>query len=255
MPVFTTTDGISLSYRLWPGASELPLVLLHHGFIADGESNWVSPGIVAALTAAGRRVAAVDARGHGRSDKPHDPASYGEARMAEDVRTLIDLLDEPSYDLVGYSMGAIVSLLTAVNDQRVRRLVIGGVGAAVVELGGVDTRVIGGPALREALRADDPAAVTDPAAAGFRAFVDAVGGDRIALAAQASAAHDRPIPLETVKAPTLVLAGRDDPLAVRPHVLAEAIPDATLRIVPGDHMRAVGEPAFRDELVSFLSGA
>ncbi|MEU1039479.1 alpha/beta fold hydrolase [Streptomyces sp. NPDC005551] len=252
MPVFTAPDGVSLSYEVWPGTSELPLVLLHHGFIADGESNWVAPGIVAALTAAGRRVATIDARGHGRSDKPHDPARYGEARMAEDVRALVDLLGEASYDLAGYSMGAIVSLLTAVRDPRVRRLVVGGVGAAVVELGGVDTRAVGRPALLHALGTDDPATVTDPAAAGFRAFVDAVGGDRKALAAQVSAAHDRPIPLDTVKAPTLVLAGRDDPLAVRPQTLADALPDARLRLVPGDHMQAVRDPAFRDELVRFL---
>ncbi|WP_067830052.1 alpha/beta fold hydrolase [Actinomadura kijaniata] len=252
MPTFTATDGVTIAYRVWERESDLPLVLLHHGFIASGETNWVMPGVVAALTAAGRRVVTIDARGHGDSGKPHDPARYGEARMAEDVSTLVDLLGAPSFDLAGYSMGAVVSLLTAVRDRRVRRLVVGGVGAGVVELGGVDTRVIGGPALQHALNTDDPASITDPSAAGFRAFVDAVGGDRAALAAQAAAVHDKPIDLDAVTAPTLVLAGEDDPLAARPEVLAGAVPGARLRTVPGDHLGAVREPAFVTELVGFL---
>src|SRR5690606_41731928 len=94
-------------------------------------------------TAAGRRVVTIDARGHGASSKPHDPLFYGEEKMAADVRTLLDLLGEPSYDLVGYSMGAIVSALVASQEPRIRLLVIGRYDAAVVELGGVDTRVAG----------------------------------------------------------------------------------------------------------------
>ncbi|MFD0690617.1 alpha/beta fold hydrolase [Actinomadura fibrosa] len=253
MPTFTATDGVEIAYRVWECDSDLPLVLLHHGFIADGRTNWEVTGVVAALTAAGRRVAAIDARGHGASGKPHDPARYGEARMAEDVGTLVDLLGEPRYDLAGYSMGAVVSLLAAARDRRVRRLAVGGVGAAVVELGGVDTRVIRAEALRSALLTDDPASITDQGAADFRAFVDAIGGDRTALAAQAASVHDRPIALGAIEAPTLVLAGVDDPLAARPEVLARAIPGATLRTVPGDHLGAVADPAFAKELVAFLN--
>ncbi|MCK2218824.1 alpha/beta fold hydrolase [Actinomadura sp. ATCC 31491] len=254
MPTFTADDGVPIAYELWERDSALPLVLLHHGFAADGRVDWEAPGTVDTLTAAGRRVATIDARGHGRSGKPRDPARYGEARMSRDVRALADLLGEPAYDLAGYSMGAVVALLTAAHDRRVRRLVVGGVGAAVVELGGVDTRVLGPHTLRDALRADDPAAVTHPAAAAFRAFVDAVGGDRAALAAQAAAVHDRPIPLDAVTAPALVLAGDRDELAARPEVLAGAIPGARLRLVPGDHGGALRDPAFVKELVAFLNG-
>lgn len=251
MPTFQASDGITLSYSTW---GDGPLVVLHHGFIADSRTNWVLPGIVDALVAAGRRVVAVDARGHGESEKPHDPAYYGEARMAEDLIALADLLDEPAgYDLVGYSMGAIVSLIVATKDRRVRSVVASGVGAAVVELGGVDTRALGGVVLADALLADDPATVS-PAAAGFRAFVDAVGGDRLALAAQATALHAAPIPLDTITVPALVLAGRDDHLATRPEVLAGAIPGAVLRVVPGDHLGAVRQPDFLHALTGFLTG-
>jgi pimeloyl-ACP methyl ester carboxylesterase len=253
MPTFEATDGVEIYWDHWDGDAELPPVLLHHGFIADGRSNWVSPGVVAALIATGRRVIAVDARGHGRSGKPHDPAVYGETRMAQDVITLLDLVRVEQVDVAGYSMGAIVSLILATRDPRLRRLVIGGVGSAVVELGGVDTRVIPAEAFREAFHTDDPSTITHPAAAGFRAFVDAVGGDRTALAAQAAALHASPIPLDSIAVPTLLIAGRDDVLAARPELLAKAIPNARLAVIEGDHLGAVRQPAFADELVTFLN--
>jgi pimeloyl-ACP methyl ester carboxylesterase len=165
---------------------------------------------------------------------------------------LIDRLDVPSVDLVGYSMGAIVALVAATRDRRVRRLVVGGVGVAAVELGGVDTRVLPTSVLIDALTTDDPAAITDRWGAEFRAFADAVGADRRALAAQAAAVHASPIPLDRITAPTLVLAGHDDPMAARPSVLAEAIPSAEVRILTGDHLAAVGDPAFASSIVEFL---
>ncbi|MFE5210427.1 alpha/beta fold hydrolase [Streptomyces sp. NPDC056600] len=252
MPFFKTSDDLEIHYQLWEAESDLPPIVLHHGFIADSDVEWVAPGVVRLLNETGRRVLALDARGHGRSAKPHDPARYGEARMSEDLQELMDHLGENAYDLVGYSMGAVVSLLTAAQDRRVRRLVIGGVGAAVVELGGVDSRVIGGDVLVDALSVDDAGTVKDPAAAAFRAFVDAIDGDRLALAAHARAIHQRPIPLAEVTAPTLLLAGGEDPLAARPEVLADALPEATLRVLRGDHLGAVRDPAFVAELSAFL---
>ncbi|GAA1639026.1 alpha/beta fold hydrolase [Actinoplanes couchii] len=253
MPTFQADDGVEIYWEQWDGDTGQPPVLLHHGFIASGLTNWVLPGVVDALRASGRRVVAIDARGHGRSGKPHDPSFYGESRMARDVSRLLDLLGATAADVAGYSMGAIVSLLLATRDRRVRRLAIGGVGAAVVELGGVDTRVIPAADFRAAFETDDPAAITSPAAAGFRSFVDAVGGDRVALAAQAAALHAEPIPLDSLTVPTLVLAGREDPLAGRPEILAKAIPGARLAVVDGDHLGAVRVPAFTTELVGFLN--
>lgn len=255
MPCFRATDGVEISYRCWEQDSALPLVLLHHGFVASGRTNWEAPGIVRKLTEAGRRVATIDARGHGSSGKPHDPASYGEDRMAEDVSTLLDVLDEPAVDLVGYSMGAVVAVLTAVRDRRVRRLVVAGVGASVVELGGVDTRVLPAGALRRVLEADDPASVADSPAASFRAFADAIGGDRVALAAHAASTRSGPIDVERVAAATLVLVGGDDPLAERPEVLARAVPDGVVRRVPGDHTTALRRPEFAAELIDFVNAA
>lgn len=251
-----TSDAIGVAvHRFEPVAAvDLPLVLLQHGFAADSATNWVRPGIVAALTAAGRRVVAVDARGHGESDKPHDRDLYGESRMARDLTEVIDELGVDSVDVAGYSMGAIVALILASHDQRVRRLVIGGVGGGVVELGGVDRRIIDRTALASALRADDPASVTDPAARSFRRFAESTGADRMALAAQAERAHRDAIALGSITAPTRLVVGDADPLASRPEVLVAAIPNAELVVVPGDHLGAVGAPEFAPAIVEFLSG-
>ncbi|MDA8371579.1 MAG: alpha/beta hydrolase [Nocardiopsaceae bacterium] len=254
MDTFTASDGVEIAYYQWGHGSDRPLVVLHHGFIANADANWVAPGIVDALLAAGRRVAAVDARGHGASGKPHDRAKYGEARMAQDLSMLLDILGEPQVDLVGYSMGAVVSLILAAKDTRIRRLVVGGVGAAAVEIGGVDRRVLNGPSVLEALTADDPADITDQGAAAFRVFADAVGGDRFALAAQAASMHRAPIALEAITAPALVLAGDGDELATRPEVLAGAIPGGSLRVVSGDHLGAVRDPDFAKAITEFLAG-
>ncbi|HYM54344.1 MAG TPA: alpha/beta fold hydrolase [Solirubrobacteraceae bacterium] len=251
---FRSSDDILISYREWGGEDDpFPPVILHHGFAADAEANWVRPGVVAALVAAGRRVLAPDARGHGGSEKPHDPARYGEERMARDLAGLLDVLGAGQIDLVGYSMGAIVSLILASGEPRVRRLVVGGVGSGVIECGGVDRRAISSEAIIGALTAEDPAGIAEPGAAAFRRLADALGADREALVAQARSIYRGRIALESISAPTLVLAGDADPLAIRPEVLSEAIPDARLQIVGGDHMAAVVDPRFSESIVAFLA--
>ena len=73
---FTASDGVDLVYRRWGEGSDRPPVLLHHGFIANATLNWLDPGVVGALVDDGREVVAHDARGHGGSDHPHDPAVF-----------------------------------------------------------------------------------------------------------------------------------------------------------------------------------
>jgi pimeloyl-ACP methyl ester carboxylesterase len=251
---FTTWDGIEIAYREWGEGDAAPSVVLHHGFVVNAEANWVLPGVVGALSAAGRHVVAPDARGHGNSDKPHDPASYGEDRMARDLSILLDLLGGGPVDLVGYSMGAVVSLILASEQpKRVRRLVVGGVGAGIIECGGVDRRAVSNDSIIEALSTDDPAAVTAGGAGAFRGLADALGSDRRALIAQASSVYRGEIALERILAPTLVLAGEDDPLAVRPEVLADAIEGARLEIVSGNHAGTVADPRFTQAIVEFLA--
>jgi len=253
MTSFESWDQTEIAYQEWGESTLSPPVVLHHGFVVDANTNWVLTGVVDALLAAGRRVIALDARGHGRSEKPHDSARYGEQRMARDLAVLIEVSGESQIDLVGYSMGAIVSLIFASKDRRVRQLVVGGVGSGVIECGGVDRRAVSNDAIIDALSVEDPSAIRKPEAAAFRTLADALGADRKALVAQASSIYRGDIALDCISAKTLVLAGDADPLAVRPEVLSEAIPGATLRILSGDHIGAIADPHFTESIVDFLA--
>lgn len=250
---FATSDDVGVYYRVWQGAPGGFPVVLHHGFISDGSINWERTGVVGALTEVTGPVVALDARGHGGSDKPTEPDSYGEGRMATDLAELCTHLELESFDLVGYSMGGVVSLLMAGSDPRVRRLVVGGLGAKLAE-GGLEPLATSGPAVAEALEVDDPTTVTDPRARSFRDFADSIGAEREALAAHVRSIRHSEIDLGAIAVPTLVLAGAEDPLARDPDVLAGAIPGAELAVVPGDHLRAVGTGQFRDALIRFLTG-
>lgn len=249
---FTTWDGIRIAYQEWGDAGSPPVVL-HHGFVANADANWLLTGVVDALLAAGHRVIAPDARGHGASDKPHDPVSYGEHLMARDLAVLLEIVQAPQVDLVGYSMGAVVSLIYAGEHERVRRLIVGGVGAGIIECGGVDRRVVTNQSIIETLEIEDPSELPEDGARSYRALADALGADRKAMLAQARAVYRGHIALERITAATLVLAGDRDPLAVRPETLAEAIPGATLLMLSGDHIATLGNPRFAQSIVEFLA--
>src|SRR6202795_2315551 len=110
-----------------------PIVLVH-GFASNKEVNWVQPGWVTTLTRTGRRVIALDNRGHGASGKLYDPSAYHSATMAEDVRALLDHLKIERADVMGYSMGARITAYLAVkHPERVRSAIFGGLGIRLVE--------------------------------------------------------------------------------------------------------------------------
>ena len=244
MNEFTTFDGKRLAYL--DSGTGSPVVLLH-GFASDHRGNWVAPGVVAALVAAGHRVVALDARGHGHSEKPHDPAAYGEDAMVRDVQSLLDHLDLSAVTVVGYSMGSLVALRLTPRDSRVRAVVLGGVGAHL----GDEHRPRNRDAIADALETDDPTTVTDAAARAFRAFADSTHADRLALAAIQRAPLGDGAELSKIAVPAMVLTGDADTLVGRPEGLAAKIPGATATVVSGDHLTAVMDPAFTAAIVAF----
>jgi len=99
------SNGVRIFYS--ERGSGVPVILLH-GFGAQGDTNFRNPGTVAAL-AKNYRVIVMDARGHGRSEKPHDLESYG-MEVVDDVKRLMDHLEIDRAHLVGYSMGALITI-------------------------------------------------------------------------------------------------------------------------------------------------
>jgi pimeloyl-ACP methyl ester carboxylesterase len=92
--------GISIHYRVEGNGS--PLVLVHG--ITDSSDVFYERGYVAALKAKYRLVL-IDARGHGQSDKPHDPQSYSPEGVASDIVAVLDDLGMKTVTYWGYSMG------------------------------------------------------------------------------------------------------------------------------------------------------
>lgn len=245
MERFSSFDGTGIAYEMTGAGS--PVVLLH-GFAADHRANWVAPGVVDALVAAGRLVVAPDARGHGQSDKPHDPAAYADGAMVRDVRALLAHLGFDAVDLVGYSMGSLVSMSVTPTEPRVRALVLGGVGGRAAGRAPMNRARVA-----DALLADDVRGF-DAASRAFRRFAERTGADRRALAALQRARHTEPVAdLADISVPTLVVTGDADVLVGPPAALAARIPGARAQVVSGDHLTAVFDPAFRGAIVEFLA--
>jgi len=228
-----------------------PAIVLVHGFASSIAGNWRATGVIDALTAAGRRVVALDCRGHGESGKPHDPAAYAGTAMADDVIALLDHLGLSQADIMGYSMGGFLTASLLVRHPgRFRSAILAGVGD-MVNQGGPDPER--SRRIAEAMLAPSLDAVQDPVARTFRRFAERNGNDLAALAALQQAERFRfdPAKLSVVRVPVLVLVGRDDVLAQTADRLAARIPGGRLRTVPGDHLTAVNADFIR-EVVAFL---
>lgn len=227
-------------------------ILLVHGFASNKEVNWVNPGWVSTLTRAGRRAIALDNRGHGNSSKLYDPAEYHTRRMAEDALALLDHLKLGRADVMGYSMGArIAAMLALEHAERVRAVVFGGLGIHLVEGVGLPETIA------DALEAPSLAEVADEQGRMFRAFAEQTKSDRRALAAcirgsrqtitRAQAAGIRP--------PVLIAVGTRDVVAGSADALAALIPGARALAIPDrDHMLAVGDKVYKAGVLAFLAG-
>src|SRR6476469_4469889 len=84
---FFNSNGVQIRY-VDQGSGE-PVVLVH-GYTGNIERGWIDTGVFANLSK-DHRVIAFDARGHGKSGKPHDPKAYGN-EMAQDIGRLMDHL-------------------------------------------------------------------------------------------------------------------------------------------------------------------
>jgi pimeloyl-ACP methyl ester carboxylesterase len=206
---------------------------------------------VTALARAGRRVIALDNRGHGASSKLYDPAAYHSSIMAEDVRALLDSLGLSRADVVGYSLGArIAAFLSLAHPQYVRAAVLGGLGIGLIDGVGDPERIA------RALEADALADVADPTSHMYRAFAEKTHSDLRALAACICGSRQTLNREEVgrIAVPILVAVGSNDQVAGSPEQLAALIPGAQALVIPGrDHMLAVGDRVFKAGVLEFLA--
>jgi pimeloyl-ACP methyl ester carboxylesterase len=251
------SGGFNLAYDdIRPAGGETRTVVLVHGFATNRTENWRRLGWYAALERKGWRTIAFDHRGHGESDKPHDPAAYGRGAMVGDLMTLLDHLELGRVDLMGYSMGAHVSLRAALDHgERFSNLILGGIGGRL--LPGAPQGPTPSMTMAEALLAPDASVITDPMQKGFRQFAEQQGEDLKALAActQGQGLPLDPDELPGLRMPVLVVAGARDQLAGDPQALADAIPGAKSVTLPGcDHFNAIPHALYKAAVFDFVEG-
>jgi pimeloyl-ACP methyl ester carboxylesterase len=219
-------------------------VLLVHGFASSFERNWREPGWVDLLEDEGRTVLGIDLLGHGDAAKPHDPAAYG--GLTEEVAAALPVGE--LVDAIGFSMGAGLLLrVAAAQPGRIRRLVVGGVGANVF-------RTSSSEAAAKAIEAGEAAEGDPVVAQAFATFARAPGNDPAALAACLRRSDEplRPETLSTVDCEVLVVLGDRD-FAGPADPLMAALPNARLVTLHGaDHFGTPKDFRFIDAALEFL---
>ncbi|HEX3506993.1 MAG TPA: alpha/beta fold hydrolase [Candidatus Dormibacteraeota bacterium] len=242
------SDGVRLHFELHGPETGPPIVLVH-GFASDYQLNWVGTRWQETLTTAGFHVVGLDCRGHGTSDKPHDPAAYALEIMTADVRRLLDHLEIHTANYLGYSMGGKIGVQAMIDfPKRIDRVVLGGAGwgGAFRAAAQIAKAMRGGP-------------IESPIAQTFYNFAKArPSNDLEALAACILGPQPEPdvAALAAIKNPVLMVVGDQDDIATHVDRLVESIPTAKLVTIKGrNHMSAVPAGEFKKAALEFLESA
>lgn len=260
-PQFFDSDGVKIHYIV---QGEGEPVLLIHGFTGSIQGQWGAPGIIDRL-AKSFQVIALDNRGHGKSDKPHEPEQYGQ-HMVEDAVRLLDHLGIEKAHVVGYSMGGfITSRLLADYPDRLLSATLGGAGwarqddARLASMDELADSLERGDGLGPLIRRLTPAGRTPPSDEQMKALSQIVlmTNDAKALAAVVRGMKGLYVTEEQVRAnsvPTLALIGEIDPLKEGVDALVGLMPQLEVVVIAdADHMTAFGRAEFIDALEKFLA--
>lgn len=242
---FPARDGVQLA---WRELGEGRPALLVHGYFSNPFVNWIRFGHAQALADAGFRVIMPDLRAHGMSDKPHDPRHYYPDVLVDDAFDLIEHLSLTDYDLAGYSLGGRTALRMLVKGGRPRRAVLLGMG-----LDGILNTHGRGAYFRKVLTklGSFPRGSNEWMT---EAFLKTTGGDSDALLLILETFVDTSREeLARIDVPVLVVLGEDDDDNGSGTALAEAIPGARFKSVPGNHMSCVTKPELGRAIVDFLA--
>jgi pimeloyl-ACP methyl ester carboxylesterase len=237
-------DGLLLRYVM-AGAGQ-PIVLLHP--FSDALESWWDLGLAGRL-ARTHRVIAIDARGHGGSDKPREPACYGIEHRVADVLAVLDATHVDSAHVVGYSMGGWTALgLASLAAPRLRSLVIGGAHPYAQDLTQLRRLVQAGMErwclVLEQSVGDLPAAWRARASRNDLAALSAV------IAADRA---DQSKALAEMTTPIRWIVGELDPARDAVSRAAATTPRGDLVVVPGtNHFQTFASAAFADAAAEFL---
>lgn len=242
-------EGHRIATYSW-GEDAAPTVLCVHGFASSCRDNWVSTGWVRDLLRAGFRVLAVDQRGHGASDKPHDPRDYTMPALVGDLIAVLDthLLDTVRY--AGYSLGGRVGWQLLVDvPHRVTRAVLGGIpdGRPLARVDIAQARAY----VERGIPVEDR--VTQNYIELAERVPDNDLGVLVALAEGMRLGDADPDPARPPQQPVLFATGSEDAILERSKLLAAATPRGTFLEIPErHHFNAPGSRVFRHEAIAYL---
>jgi pimeloyl-ACP methyl ester carboxylesterase len=237
---YANNDGIRIYYEV---EGEGPPLVLHHGLNCS-RVLWRMLGLVDELRDEFRLVL-MDSRGHGLSDKPHDPTAYALPLRAADVVAVLDDLGLEMAHYFGYSMGGWVGWgLCKHAPERFHSLIIGGFSPA--QVAGQETldaflenlSESGKERYLEQAKARAGGSWSPEAEAMFSANdLDAILGAMTAFTEPTGVEAALP----TVDVPCLVFGGELDPIFEGAEMFAAMMPRAQFVSLPGmDHRGANG---------------
>ncbi|BBO75932.1 alpha/beta hydrolase [Desulfosarcina widdelii] len=238
-------QGYQIAYEVH--GSGKPTILLH-GVTASFAGNYAEWGWIQRLNAVGCQVIGMDFRGHGKSDKPRDPAAYGTGNLSADVLALLDHLGHQKASIIGYALGSVIGLnLLHKAPARIGPSVLIATGDGLLGDAPFSIAEVFGR-LENALERGDFPADLPPHESMYWTLSVKVGGDRLAALAAVQANYPA-CSLEdarSIQSPVLVVSGETDPILGRGPRLAESIPNGSYIEVPGaDHFAlSMHEDAF-----------
>jgi 3-oxoadipate enol-lactonase len=214
---------------------------------------------VPALTRAGYRVIRYDHRGHGGSPVPAGP--YALADLGGDALALLDRWGIERAHWVGLSLGAMVGMwLGQRAPQRIRTLTLLCTSAALPPSAWAErARLVRAQGMRAIAEASMQRWLTAEWRAAhpervryYEAMIAGQPAEGYASCCQAIETMDIAAGLSTTTAPTLVVAGAEDPATPPDHGqrIAAAIRGARLEVIsPGAHLASVESPQLVDDLI------
>jgi len=242
---WTASDGVELAFHEM--GEGRPVILLH-GLFSDARMNWIKFGTADRIAAAGFRVIMPDLRAQGLSGKPHGEQYYPKGILARDLRELVAHLGLTDFDLGGFSLGARTTVEAVGEGIRPRRAILGGAG-----LDGLRNWERRKTFFVEAIALFDSVQRGDPHWLSIQ-FMKSQKVDRIAAAQLLESFEDAFVTwLEAFTMPTLVVCGDQDDDNGSAEELANVLPNATFREVPGTHMTSITKPEFGAAIADFLA--